>query len=97
MLGDSQIESKTVHAGGPSSAKQFAEKLEIKAPAPKGAIDLEQLTASLKRCPDTKPSFSANCKAGLRIRLGGTAKSRAHPKAICQITSSFLLLPISLR
>jgi len=33
------------------------------APAPKGAIDSAQLAASLKRCPDTGPTFSANCEA----------------------------------
>jgi hypothetical protein len=46
-----------------AAAKEFAEKLEIPQPAPKGAIDFEGLAVSLKRYPDTKPSFSANCKA----------------------------------
>jgi hypothetical protein len=44
-----------------SAAKQFAEKLEIRRSAPKGAIDFEGLAVSLKRYPDTKLSFSANC------------------------------------
>jgi hypothetical protein len=30
-------------------------------PAPKGAFDSECLTASLKRCPDTRPRFSVAC------------------------------------
>jgi len=29
-------------------------------PAPKGASDFEELTASLKRCPDTKREFFGN-------------------------------------
>jgi len=48
-----------------AAAKEFAEKLEIPQPAPKGAIDFEGLAVSLKRYPDTKPSFSANCKAAI--------------------------------
>jgi hypothetical protein len=47
----------------PSAVKQFAEKLEIQQPAPKGAVDFEGLAVSLKRYPDTNPSFSADCKA----------------------------------
>jgi len=34
-------------------------KVELRRPAPEGASDLEGLAASLKRCPDTKPTFSA--------------------------------------
>jgi len=37
------------------TAEQAAEKVDIRCPAPKGAIDFEGFTASLKRCPDTKP------------------------------------------
>jgi len=44
-------------------AKEPAEKLGFRLSAPKGAVDFERPTASLKRCPDTKPGFSANCKA----------------------------------
>src|ERR1039458_1719435 len=36
---------------------QAAEKVGCRRPAPKGASDFEELTASLKRCPDTKPEF----------------------------------------
>jgi hypothetical protein len=40
-----------------SAAKQFAEKPGFRCPAPKGAYDFDELTASLKRCPDTKHEF----------------------------------------
>jgi hypothetical protein len=40
-----------------SAAKQAAEKLNIRRPAPKGAIAFEGLAVSLKRYPDTKPEF----------------------------------------
>src|ERR1017187_7062668 len=46
---------------------QFAEKLEIQQPAPKGAIDCEGPAVSLKRSPDTKPSSSANCLGRLLV------------------------------
>jgi cytochrome c biogenesis protein CcmG, thiol:disulfide interchange protein DsbE len=36
-------------------------KLDFRSPAPEGGSDLEGLAASLKRCPDTKPSFFAAC------------------------------------
>ena len=36
---------------------QAAGKVDSRCPAPKGAADFEGLTASLKRCPDTKPEF----------------------------------------
>jgi hypothetical protein len=39
------------------TAEQAAEKLNIRRPAPKGAIDFEGLAVSLKRYPDTKPEF----------------------------------------
>jgi hypothetical protein len=32
-------------------------KIEIATSAPKGAVEIERLTASLKRCPDTKREF----------------------------------------
>jgi len=41
----------------PSAAKQFAERPGFRCPAPKGAYGFEELTASLKRCPDTKLEF----------------------------------------
>src|ERR1700675_576540 len=41
----------------PSAAKQFAEKLRLLCPAPKGASEFKELTASLKRRPDTKLEF----------------------------------------
>ena len=40
-----------------SAAEESAEKLVFRCPAPKGASDFEELTASLKRCPDTKREF----------------------------------------
>jgi hypothetical protein len=40
-----------------AAAKQFAEKLRLLCPAPKGASEFKELTASLKRCPDTKLEF----------------------------------------
>jgi hypothetical protein len=46
----------------PSAVKQFAEKLEIQQPAPKGAVDFEGLAVSLKRYPDTNPSFQQTAK-----------------------------------
>jgi hypothetical protein len=61
----------------PSAAEQFAEKLNFQRPAPKGASEFKLLTASLKRCPDTKLSFSANCKAGLK-----TMHFTAAPKSV---------------
>src|ERR1039458_9089818 len=39
------------------SAEQAAKKVWLRAPAPKGASGCERLTASPKRCPDTKPEF----------------------------------------
>jgi hypothetical protein len=47
----------------PSAAKKFAEEVEIRQPAPKGAIDFQGLAVSLKRYLDTKLSPSADCKA----------------------------------
>ena len=45
-------------AGG--TAEEAAEKLNIRRPAPKGAIDFEGLAVSLKRYPDTKHEFFRN-------------------------------------
>jgi len=50
-------------AGSDGTAEQVAEKVEMLISAPKGAIDSTRLAASLKRCPDTKPSFSATSEA----------------------------------
>jgi hypothetical protein len=44
-------------AGLNGTAEQFAEKVDTATAALKGAIEVEQLTASLKRCPDTKREF----------------------------------------
>ena len=44
---------------------QAAEKVDFRYPAPEGASDVEGLAASLKRCPDTKPTFSAVSLADL--------------------------------
>ncbi len=35
-------------------------------PSPKGAADSDEFMVSLKRYPDTKPSFSTNCQAELK-------------------------------
>jgi hypothetical protein len=40
-----------------SVAEQAAEKVGIRFPAPEGASDFEEVTASLRRCPDTNPEF----------------------------------------
>jgi hypothetical protein len=47
-----------------SADKEAAEKVGIRCPAPKGASDSEEVAVSLKRYPDTNPSFSAAGKAG---------------------------------
>jgi hypothetical protein len=44
-------------------AEEAAEKVDSLRPAPKGASDADELTVSLKRYPDTRPSFSASCEA----------------------------------
>jgi hypothetical protein len=59
---------------------QFAEKLEIQQPAPEGAVDFEELAVSLKRYPDTRPSFSANCKAVGIEGLDRSVKPLRHPR-----------------
>jgi len=46
---------------------QFAEKVEVRPSAPEGAIDLRDFAASLKRCPDTNLSFSANCSGAEKV------------------------------
>src|ERR1035438_9395191 len=51
-------------SGSYGAAEEAAEEVEMLTSAPKGAIDSKQLAASLKRCPDTKPNFSASCEAG---------------------------------
>jgi hypothetical protein len=68
----------------PSAAK-FAEKVDLGGTAPKGAFDFEQLTASLKRCPDTKPSFSA-LTARLKPRPFKAVVNKAFP-IICEKSS----------
>jgi len=45
------------------AAEQLAEKPGFRRTAPKGASQFKELTASLKRCPDTKLGFSAICEA----------------------------------
>jgi hypothetical protein len=40
-----------------SAAKQFAEKRGSCDAAPKGAFEFQELTASVKRCPDTNLEF----------------------------------------
>src|ERR1017187_2126155 len=52
---------KVASAG--TRGRQIAEKLGFRRTAPKGASQFKELTASLKRCPDTNPIFSAGCKA----------------------------------
>jgi hypothetical protein len=49
-----------LHAAQPAAAKKIAEKLGFRRTAPKGASQFKELTASLKRCPDTKLEFFSN-------------------------------------
>ena len=49
--------------GRNGTAEQAAGRVDSAASAPKGASDFARLTVSLKRYPDTKPSFSAGCEA----------------------------------
>jgi hypothetical protein len=60
------------------SALQIAEKVEILGAAPKGAADCEALAASLKRYPDTKPSFSANCLAAAELAVDAIRGDRSN-------------------
>src|SRR5208337_4497048 len=50
---------RQLHKSSPGGANQLSPALQrwgsLVPPAPKGASDCERLTASLKRCPDTKP------------------------------------------
>src|SRR5260370_22007980 len=57
------------------TAEQAAE-LDVRRPAPKGASDIDELTVSLKRYPDTKLNFPAACEGV------------PHPKVIYEKTSS---------
>jgi hypothetical protein len=61
----SPMAAKTKQRMSRNSARQFAEKVDAPGPAPKGVADSAPLAAPLKRRPDTKPGFSANC--GTRI------------------------------
>jgi hypothetical protein len=58
------------------AAEQTAEKVAFRYPAPKGATGFGGLTASLKRCPDRKPRFSAFCEAALsklrQVQISGS-------------------------
>ena len=47
----------------PLATEKAAETVYVRPSAPKGASDLEVVTASLKRCPDTKQVASAGWKA----------------------------------
>src|SRR3979490_1030531 len=51
-------------------AEQFAEKPGFRCPAPEGASDSEELTASLKRCPGTKREFSSWVRHFSLLRSG---------------------------
>jgi cytochrome c biogenesis protein CcmG/thiol:disulfide interchange protein DsbE len=62
-------------------------EIDYRLPAPKGASDLEGLTASLKRCPDTKPNLSAACFSATCLAIGLLAAligcySGSHPARI---------------
>jgi hypothetical protein len=48
-----------------SAAKEAAEKVRCRWPAPKGASVSEELAVSLKRYPDTKPEFFRSRKAAI--------------------------------
>ena len=63
-----------------SAAKQFAEKLDSRCPAPEGATDSTRLAVSLKRYPDTKLRFSANCKAACGAGSDGTMPFQSHSR-----------------
>jgi len=52
--------SRTVSAAKSIAALQIAEKPGFRRTAPKGASQFKELTASLKRCPDTKLEFFSN-------------------------------------
>ena len=76
----------------PSAAKEFAEKVEFRCPAPKGASDFKRLAVSLKRYPDTKLSFSALCKAAMKIAMliaavNRCATQRQEQNRVLQLTA----------
>jgi hypothetical protein len=52
----------------PQVAKELAEKLIFGVQPLKGRFNAKKRTASLKRCPDTNPRFSENCKAAIDCR-----------------------------
>ena len=66
-------------------ALERADKVEIAAAAPKGAVETQRLTASLKRCPDTKRSFSAAC---LVLPLRGNEDAGFSPCFLALVTPS---------
>ena len=72
-------------SGSYGAAEEAAEEVEMLTSAPKGAIDSKQLAASLKRCPDTKPNFSASCEAGpfqsrdAQVSAQKTGANLGHP------------------
>jgi hypothetical protein len=61
------------------AAEQFAEKLDSATSAPKGVTDSIAVTASLKRCPDTNRSSSANCEA---LVVGGSGAASDPAPAV---------------
>ncbi len=62
------------------TAEQAAE-LDVRRPAPKGASDIDELTVSLKRYPDTKPNFPAACEGVPHPRvIYGKSSGKAGPE-----------------
>jgi hypothetical protein len=51
------MRAAAARSGTYGTTEQAAEKVDFRCPAPKGAADFEELAASLKRCPDTKPEL----------------------------------------
>ena len=47
----------SVYGDRSGTAEEAAEKVKLRRPAPKGAIDFEGLVVSLNRYPDTRPEF----------------------------------------
>jgi hypothetical protein len=65
-------------------------------PSPKGALEIKEVTVSLKRYPDTKPSFPASCEV---VRVCGVVTARLEAvlfhKSMYVTGSSYLQLATS--
>jgi hypothetical protein len=86
----SEIRSRPLQA--PASApERGAEKLHFQCPAPKGASNLKEVTASLKRCPDTKPEFFIRLRRHCHS-AGRTERLKACPDRNCPPTEGISVL-----